>query len=192
LKTFLTQFAPALLLIPDPPVRLHDNQKRWNNHRNHNLGSVSARNIIYLSPTTSLSTLHTRWAHHQPFDRDIGDFVRRRHLHGRRGLMPPSAPRDAEIRRAHGTDDLIVARHRLDGHRSAEVSTDALGDRSGRTISRRRARDRSGPCQRRSSSPWRRKPPRTLARFLLNSISVELLPCPFLLPVSYPYRFLIS
>jgi hypothetical protein len=33
LKTFLTQFGPALPLMSDPLVRLHDDKKRWNDHR---------------------------------------------------------------------------------------------------------------------------------------------------------------
>jgi hypothetical protein len=36
LKTFLTHFGSALSLMLDPPVRLHDDNKRWNDHKNHN------------------------------------------------------------------------------------------------------------------------------------------------------------
>jgi hypothetical protein len=43
LKTFLTQIGPALPLTLDPPVRLRDDQKRWNDHKNRNLGSISAK-----------------------------------------------------------------------------------------------------------------------------------------------------
>jgi hypothetical protein len=64
LKTSPTQFGSALPLMPDSPVRLHDDQKRWNDHRNRNLGSISAKNELFLSPTPHLPTLHTRRAHH--------------------------------------------------------------------------------------------------------------------------------
>jgi hypothetical protein len=36
--------------------------KRWNDHKNRNLGDVSVKNVILFSPTLRLST-STRWAH---------------------------------------------------------------------------------------------------------------------------------
>jgi hypothetical protein len=59
LKTFLTQFGPAL-----PSCRTHllgcMMIKRWNDHKNHNLGNVSAKNIIFFSPRGDVPTLsHT-------------------------------------------------------------------------------------------------------------------------------------
>jgi hypothetical protein len=59
---------------PYPSRRTHPSgcvmTKRWNNYRNCNLGSVSAKKIIFLSPTPCLPTLRTHRAHHLPFDRD--------------------------------------------------------------------------------------------------------------------------
>jgi hypothetical protein len=53
LKTFLTQIGPALPLTPDPPIRLHDDQKA-EMAVNRNLGSVSAKNLILFSHTPHL------------------------------------------------------------------------------------------------------------------------------------------
>jgi hypothetical protein len=33
LETFLIQFGLALPLTPDPPVRLYDDKKSWNDHK---------------------------------------------------------------------------------------------------------------------------------------------------------------
>jgi hypothetical protein len=61
LKTFLTQFDS-----PYPLRRTHLSgcvmTKRRNDHRNCNLGSVSAKNELLFSPTPHLPTLYTRRA----------------------------------------------------------------------------------------------------------------------------------
>jgi hypothetical protein len=50
----------VLPLTLDPPVRLHDDKKKWNNnHKNRNLESVSAKMLIIFSPWLHLPAERT-------------------------------------------------------------------------------------------------------------------------------------
>jgi hypothetical protein len=60
LKTFLTQIGPALPLTPNPPVICFWNWIGWKDYevsKNHNLESVSAKNVMFFSPTPHLPHL---------------------------------------------------------------------------------------------------------------------------------------
>jgi hypothetical protein len=52
---------------PYPSRRIHPSgcviTTRWNDYKNRNLRSFSAKNELFLSHTPHLPTLHTRWAH---------------------------------------------------------------------------------------------------------------------------------
>jgi hypothetical protein len=63
LKTFLTQTGPALPLTSDPPVVRFLEWIGWKDYevpKNRNLKSVSAKNVILLSPTRRIPTPGTR------------------------------------------------------------------------------------------------------------------------------------
>jgi hypothetical protein len=49
LETFLTQFRPALPLTPDPPARLHDDQKDGTNIKITISGVFLPKNIMFFS-----------------------------------------------------------------------------------------------------------------------------------------------
>jgi hypothetical protein len=60
LKTFPTQFGPTVPLTQDPPVICFWKWIGWKDYKvpkNRNLESVSAKNVILLSPTTCVPTL---------------------------------------------------------------------------------------------------------------------------------------
>jgi hypothetical protein len=66
LKTFLTQTTPVVPLTPDPPIMCFWKWIGWKDYevpKNRNLESVSAKKLIFLSPSAILPAVCTRWAH---------------------------------------------------------------------------------------------------------------------------------
>jgi hypothetical protein len=62
--------------------------KRWNDHRNRNLGSVSVKNELLFSPTPHLPTLCTRWAHQVRIGKKTSPPAREPLLRGPAGVFP--------------------------------------------------------------------------------------------------------
>jgi hypothetical protein len=58
LKTFLTQFGPALPLTPDPPVRLYNDKKSGTTIKIAILGAFLSKKLIILSPSCHVATVY--------------------------------------------------------------------------------------------------------------------------------------